>query len=688
MSSEEPKRTMDSKSIKSKAASLGSYYILCFLRVAMVFVPQVGYIHPDEFFQSVEVVAGDEYGLEVTRTWEFNSTFPIRSMAIPYFGLKLPFAFLRFWSMYTKYYFGLNLRGSYVMLVFPRLLMVMLSFVNDWSLRKICEAYGLQAQFRLMTLASSYVMLVYSTRTFTNCIEMALCSLLLYIVSDCMIHSNTVIYQKEFLEEKYQKAKNTVEKVKLFKLKMSLPSHSLNKCVLMATLCVAGVFNRPTFFLFGLPLVFHWLLRGMGTRTVSFADFNIRIITFVLASIPALVFFILVDSFYYGYITPAEVERLDISINSFVVTPLNFIRYNINPENTQQHGVHPYYLHLMVNIPILYNVLGVIAVFSFIVMLQRLASNEYTSLPRAQSFVGLMLCAIFFPIIMLSFFNHQEPRFLLPITLPLILLHAPKLKVGFCQSYPFRTRSFFKDLLYNHFLCTRASSRYLLRVWYSTNIALTLFYGFVHQGGVYQLAEHFSRQFEIRSATTHIHLATSHIYSMPQCFLNLPSSNTLLVNPENGQKYRRGKRFFLYEYGSTDLNELYSRLKTILDACEMKQYSSNQRYLLYLAIPSSLSEDLNEVFHNRSAVLLKHTQSKVFYPHLSIEAPPKLLGQHPCGINTDLDEIGDTCPIYAYEDDEQQRNPFSTARILKQFSSLVHQFGLILYRIEVRKRIK
>lgn len=55
MSSEQK---MHSKSIKSKDPSLGSYFILCFLRVAMVFVPQVGYIHPDEFFQSVEVVAG------------------------------------------------------------------------------------------------------------------------------------------------------------------------------------------------------------------------------------------------------------------------------------------------------------------------------------------------------------------------------------------------------------------------------------------------------------------------------------------------------------------------------------------------------------------------------------------------------------------------------------------------------
>lgn len=35
-----------------------TYIILVALRVCLVFVPQSGYIHPDEFFQSVEVVAG------------------------------------------------------------------------------------------------------------------------------------------------------------------------------------------------------------------------------------------------------------------------------------------------------------------------------------------------------------------------------------------------------------------------------------------------------------------------------------------------------------------------------------------------------------------------------------------------------------------------------------------------------
>lgn len=46
------------KNIRIENKLLRNYYILVFVRICLVFVPQIGYIHPDEFFQSVEVMAG------------------------------------------------------------------------------------------------------------------------------------------------------------------------------------------------------------------------------------------------------------------------------------------------------------------------------------------------------------------------------------------------------------------------------------------------------------------------------------------------------------------------------------------------------------------------------------------------------------------------------------------------------
>lgn len=34
------------------------YWLLVLLRILLVFVPQHGYIHPDEYFQSIEVLTG------------------------------------------------------------------------------------------------------------------------------------------------------------------------------------------------------------------------------------------------------------------------------------------------------------------------------------------------------------------------------------------------------------------------------------------------------------------------------------------------------------------------------------------------------------------------------------------------------------------------------------------------------
>lgn len=37
---------------------LGAYWFWAALRIVLTLIPQTGYIHPDEFFQSVEVFAG------------------------------------------------------------------------------------------------------------------------------------------------------------------------------------------------------------------------------------------------------------------------------------------------------------------------------------------------------------------------------------------------------------------------------------------------------------------------------------------------------------------------------------------------------------------------------------------------------------------------------------------------------
>jgi phosphatidylinositol glycan class Z len=55
----EYRRSIDEyQSAKPVRRKIGLYWILAALRIALTFVPQTGYIHPDEFFQSIEVISG------------------------------------------------------------------------------------------------------------------------------------------------------------------------------------------------------------------------------------------------------------------------------------------------------------------------------------------------------------------------------------------------------------------------------------------------------------------------------------------------------------------------------------------------------------------------------------------------------------------------------------------------------
>lgn len=620
---------------------------------------------------------GETFQLEATRTWEFNRTMPIRSIAIPFLYIKLPMTVFKIISIFSRKLIGADLLSSYSLLVFPRLIMALISFFNDFCVFKICESHNLKYDIRLLALASSGVILTFGIRSFSNTIEMALCSALILIVSDCMILSNTVIYQKEYLERKYDEAETIGDRVKYFKMRLTLPRHSYSKCFLLSTLCVIGIFNRPTFVLFGLPIIFHWMIRGFGSRSVSFLDFNLRMLFFVISGLPALLAIVVIDSFYYGYLSLAQIYIMDVSIENFLVTPVNFIRYNINPENTASHGVHPKWLHMLVNIPMLYNILGIIAVFSFGSMFYKFCKKEFHNLPQTQSFVSLMTSAIFVPVILLSLFNHQEPRFLIPVTVPLVMLHAPKLITGV------NVTNFLKESQWSF---AKHISKYvditiILKVWYAVNIIFTVFFGFVHQAGVIQLADYFSKHHTLQPTATHIHLITSHIFNIPESLLILPHSSVYYTNHQSGQKYKIARRFFVHEYGSLQLDEMFKKLKRLTDVGEVRARTKKRDYEIFVAIPTSKAFELNQIFYeHRESFNFK--EERVFFPHLSTEAFPNFHHiMHPCEISaSDANELDGTCEI---ETDEEW---FSTASFSRKFTSMAQQFGLVVFKVEVKRR--
>ena len=83
--------------------------------------------------------------------------------------------------------------------------------------------------------------------------------------------------------------------------------------------------------------------------------------------------------------------------------------------------------------------------------------------------------------------------------------------------------------------------------------------------------------------------------------------------------------------------------------------------------------------------MISYKEVKIFYPHLSMEAPPDLMTfHHPCDVNTDIDEMHQTCGLME-QFQHEQTNSYAAIR---RFSSVIHQFGLVLYQIEVKKKKK
>lgn len=125
-------------------------------------------------------------------------------------------------------------------------------------------------------------------------------------------------------------------------------------------------------------------------------------------------------------------------ITNPVITPLNNFKYNSATENLAQHGLHPWYQHLFANLPLL---LGPAAALLF--------TQPHLSIRLYSAISGLFV---------LSLFQHQEARFLLP-TVPLILssVQLPK-------------------------------NSTILRIWVGAWIAFNVFFGVLmgiyHQGGV------------------------------------------------------------------------------------------------------------------------------------------------------------------------------------------------------------
>ncbi|EDV26344.1 uncharacterized protein TRIADDRAFT_54236 [Trichoplax adhaerens] len=447
------------------------YYLLAVLRVILTLMPQSGYIHPDEFFQSPEVIAGDIFDYDTTRTWEWNVSCPLRNIITPYFISGLPMILLKF----LKDLFSIDLISPYTLLVLPRLFCCALSFLFDYSVWIVCQRLNIKsndAMAYLLTTASAHPIFIFC-RTFSNFVEMIFFSWLL------------IIY---------------------YSTQKTSPSGSYcNRTWLITGITVAvGFFIRPTFLVFAF-----WPVLSM-----------------------------------------------------------------LYHQST--HGIHPRVTHGLVNMFMLFGPLTVALYYQTLRDIISFLANAGNNDQITQASISLsnrwfLKGCVYIPLVILSWIPHHEPRFILPVIFPLLILFG------------------------NNFFGSRNRFRNLI-IWILFNVLGILVFGFMHQGGIYPCMKYLHDNYKLDNGGTTINPSTNVIFYrtyMPPKFMLA--------------QFRGNKNIEIFDLAGSDYDIMLSTIESLA------KDSQNSRKRNLLVTPTTVQ------------VPTRFKLVKRFFPHWSSENPPNLL---------------------------------------------------------------
>ena len=453
------------------------YFMLVALRFLFPCVVQNGYLYPDEFFQSSEIMARDILQINSTVTWEWNETFPVRSPISAFLTSGIPFWVLKLLSKFVHF-------PPYAILIFPRIYMTLMSLLSfDIPVYIISQRLKLKPFYCLFLLSTSYVTHVFATRPFSNTLETGVLGILLVLLT---------YPEKQQLSTSSSRDMPEVNHMPIY------------KCIIIGSFTSLGVFCRQTFLVFALVPYLGYLV-GQLKRQAQMLQIVGRTMFMAIGFLIATLIFVLLDSWYFGYLQHANI----------LLTPWNFIKYNLL--QSQNHGYHPFFTHFLVNIPLLFGPLAFLFYFKLtsLLLCRFCGSNQFKTKNQAdmenkkQYKLFLMLC-IFVPVLILSFIPHQEPRFIMPVLLPMVLLFSSEVV----------------DLKH---------SSIIFISWSIWNVIGYIFFGILHQGGVVSSLLHLNKVInqKVESSTQLYchHVVYFHTYMPPTHLLAWPNNVSL-----NGHK--------------------------------------------------------------------------------------------------------------------------------------------------------
>lgn len=445
-----------------------------------------------------------------------------------------------------------EMRAS-LLLPLPQIFMLLISLVNDWVLKRLCKKFEADWSSISVIYATSYVTLIYFARTFSNCLETAIFSILLYLTL-CSIEFKD---SKNFTRKKLHENRNT---------------HS----ALIAMTLVVGIFLRPTFVIFAAVPILLWLYKsGSISKAIT-----VKIFPMIIPALLTSFSIIFIDTLYYrkiyfiNFIT--NLKRFAVKdLLNLVITPINFVTYNFQTKNLANHGLHPYFLHWLVNVPLVFTILGIYATYDCLKTGINYKSSNLNALKLALNLIWII------PVCGLSIFPHQEPRFLIPLLLPIVLVNGPRIY----------------------------KSNILFTLWVLGNFGTGFFYGVLHQGGIAPCLFHLSKI--VPETSNQIELIFFRTYLPPRYLMQLDRSDT---------------RVKITDVGEKELEDLVSIVQSTLK-------STSPKTDVYTIIPGSISSSVNFMKQirgtsdNKKFVL---SRAQYFFPHLCTEDLPNIKLLYTC----------------------------------------------------------
>ncbi|SPO30997.1 related to SMP3 - alpha 1,2-mannosyltransferase involved in glycosyl phosphatidyl inositol biosynthesis [Ustilago trichophora] len=304
------------------------YLALLLLRCYSAFLGY-GYIHPDEWMQSGEPYFGFTLsGNDARIPWEWRPDQALRSISS-----------LRFRYVHVDFllYLSRKLSGplsGYKLFLIQRTCMLLWTLSLDIY---ILDFPPKTARYILCLFSISTAATTFLVRPFTNSHEAN-------IVATCLISALSFYRNRTWYRP-------------------SGPGWHWG-ILLPTILAVEGLFARFTFAIFSFPIGLfiaytHIRIAKQGYLKPAVTSFAIAI----GAAMAALYY--TVDSETDFYTRSAKVNKLEVATlwrSKWVIPPVNALLYNAKTENVAQHGLHPRWLHALVNLPMMVGVANCVVV--------------------------------------------------------------------------------------------------------------------------------------------------------------------------------------------------------------------------------------------------------------------------------------------------------------------------------------